>query len=279
MRADARTPRRGLTGRLAARTPQERAAASVANGIAALAGAEALTAFVSPVVGAVLDALVLVYLLNRSAVLDRSALAAPRRRRAEYAASDLLVVVAAVALVRLVGLATPFDLMEQHAWYAAISTPILAALAAAACSLDPAWIALRPSRASLPADAAVIAFGLLAGAAAAAIPERAHASAGLGWAAFAGAAALAVLVALALDRLAFADGLRAAARAALASPRWPLALALAAIAALALPTLPIAAGVAVSAVAFAAAARAGCSLPALAAAQLAVILLTTAAPL
>ena len=38
MRADARTPRRGLSGRLAARTPQERAAASVANGIAALVG-------------------------------------------------------------------------------------------------------------------------------------------------------------------------------------------------------------------------------------------------
>lgn len=270
--------RPGLAERLAARSPQERAATTAANAIGVLVAAEALTAFVGPAAGAIADALVVVWLLNRRALLDRSEVRAGGVRRGEYAAADLLAVVALVALVRLIGLATPFDLLAHKVWYAAIATPILVGLAATARLVEPAWAPPLPRRGGLLADLVVVLGGVAAGLAGAIVLPRSGAAAGLDWAGLAIVAAVALLAALALDRAIFRDGMRGAARAALASPRWPLGVALAAIVALALPSVPVAVFLAVTSVALAAAPRAGASLAGLAAAQVAVILLTILSP-
>jgi len=270
---DGEAHKRGLAGRTAARTPRQRAAASAANAIGVLVLAEALTALVGPAAGATADALVVAYLLNRGAALDRSAPRASGVRREQYDPADLLAVIALAALVRLVGLATPFDLLSTKVWYAAISTPVLAGVLATALVLEPAWLRSR-RRPAWALDALVLLGAVAAGAAGIALLPRTGADAGLGWPEL-GAAALAVAVAsLAIDRLVFGDGLRRAAHSAFASPRWPLGAALAVIAALAMPSPAVALFLAASAVLLALAANRGASLFSLVGAQAVIVVMT-----
>ncbi len=271
-------PNRTFAARLAARTPQERAATSAANAIAALVAAEALSAFVAPAAGATLDALVVALLLNRRALLDRSGPGMPGARRGDYAAADLLAVIALVALVRLIGLATPFDLLAPKLWFLVTAAPVLAGVAATVMLLEPSWAPWRPARGTWRADVALVLGGVAAAVVAAQLLPRGPAVAGLCWSGFAIAAGLALLAGLALDRIVFADGLRAAARGALASPRWPLGAALAAIVALSMPSLWIAAILAPSAAGLAAAPRARGSLVGSFAAAAAMVLLSALCP-
>lgn len=270
---DGQVDKRSLAGRMTTRTARQRAAASVANATGVLVLAEALTALVGPAAGASADALLVAYLLNRAAILDRSAPRASGLRREDHGPADLLAVIALVALVRLVGLATPFDLLAPKLWYASIATPVLAGVLATALVIEPGRLRSR-HRIAWRVDVPVLLGAVAAGVAGIVLLRHEPAQAGLGWAQLAGAALALAVASLALDRLLFGDGLRHAAHSALASPRWPLGVALAAVAALAMPSLPIALLLAASAVLLALAARAGASLLGLVGAQAVVVLIT-----
>lgn len=130
--------------------------------VTAIAVAELLVAFVDPLAGTLVDAVVLLALVNHHAWLGSKSSTAAR----VPAETAVLPVLALLPILRIASVAMPLSALPEILWYAAVGAPVLAgaSLAARLAGLKPADIGLRVR--SWPLQIAAAAAGLPLGLAA-----------------------------------------------------------------------------------------------------------------